>query len=151
MFLLAVVNIKKDKEIHKMAVPGSARSMRLLAARNLRIRPAVVPRRLHLSALVSNPVARVNCLASPGQQAVRPFSLSSARNKGLSPDSEEPAPKEAEPMQEHTEPTPLEEDEYHERAEQYLQEIVSRVEEVQESKGEVEVDYSVSFPLALLW
>lgn len=88
---------------------------------------------------------RPRCLAQlrPSQRC---FSVASIRCKGLSPDSEEPAPKESQPMETEQvkEPTPLEDDEYHERSEQYLEEIVSRVEELQEGKEDLELDYSVN-------
>lgn len=83
---------------------------------------------------------------APLQQAQRCFSVASVRCKGLSPDQEDPAPKESQPTEHLQDPTPLEDEEYHERAELYLEEIVSRVEELQESKEDLELDYSVSSP-----
>ena len=60
------------------------------------------------------------------------------------PDTEDPVPKETESHQEHLEPTPLEDDEFHEHADRYLEEVVSKVEEVGESREDVDVEYSVS-------
>ena len=42
-------------------------------------------------------------------------------------------------------PTPIEEAEYHEHAEKLLEEIVVKIEELQESREDVDADYSVSF------
>ncbi|GAB7350194.1 hypothetical protein MBLNU459_g0855t2 [Dothideomycetes sp. NU459] len=82
---------------------------------------------------------------TPSRLAVaqpRCFSAAAAHFKGLSPDSEDPQPKESQPIEHVREPTPLEDEEYHERAEQYLDEIVARVEELQENKEDLELDYS---------
>lgn len=58
------------------------------------------------------------------------------------PDSENPAPKESEPSERPTVPTDISTSEYHERADEYLNELVTRLEQAQESRVDLEVDYS---------
>lgn len=60
------------------------------------------------------------------------------------PDSEEPKPKAPEPTYHVSEPTPIEDDEFHTHADEYLERVVARVEELQESREDVDVEYSVS-------
>lgn len=60
------------------------------------------------------------------------------------PHAEEPAPRNAEPTHHIKGPTPLEDDEYHEISDKYMEQIVSKMEEIQESREDVEVEYSVS-------
>lgn len=52
--------------------------------------------------------------------------------------------KEREPLHTVNDPTPIEIEEYHERADQYLEELVSRAEELAEEKQDVDVEFSVS-------
>jgi hypothetical protein len=59
------------------------------------------------------------------------------------PDAEDPAPREAEPHDEPGKPTELSTDEFHERADHYLGELLQRLEEAQEKDPGIEVDYSV--------
>jgi len=56
---------------------------------------------------------------------------------------------EREPIHEINDPTPIEIEEYHERADQYLEELVSRAEELAEEKEGVDVEYSVSIALPI--
>lgn len=59
------------------------------------------------------------------------------------PDAENPPPREAESTDEPTVPTDIPTSEFHERADQYLNELVQRLEEAQENDPNIEVDYSV--------
>ena len=59
------------------------------------------------------------------------------------PDAENPAPREAEPHDEPGKPTELSTEEFHERADHYLGELLQRLEEAQEKDPGIEVDYSV--------
>jgi frataxin len=52
--------------------------------------------------------------------------------------------KESEPLHEINDPTPIAIEEYHERADHYLEELVSRAEELAEEKEGVDVEFSVS-------
>ena len=65
------------------------------------------------------------------------------------PDTDEPELKEREPIHEINEPTPIEIEEYHERADHYLEELVSRAEELAEEKEGIDVEYSVSIAVIL--
>lgn len=59
------------------------------------------------------------------------------------PDAENPPPKESESTDEPTVPTDIPTSEFHERADQYLNDLVQRLEETQEKDPSIEVDYSV--------
>ncbi|KAI5197041.1 frataxin [Aureobasidium subglaciale] len=111
-----------------MSAARSARCLRQ-AVRSLSIRPAA-PRYLPRQAL---------CASLP---AIRQFSNASRSYKGILPDTDEPTLKEREPLHEVNEPTPIENDEYHERADQYLEELVTRAEELAEEKEGIDVEYS---------
>jgi frataxin len=63
---------------------------------------------------------------------------------GMMPDSEDPKPKESEAHDEPGKPTELSIEEFHERADHYLGELLQRLEEAQENDPAIEVDYSVS-------
>jgi frataxin len=73
------------------------------------------------------------------------FSYTSTSRKGLQPDSSDPAPPKTEPQisSSNTEPTPLDEDTYHEKADSYLDRLVLALEEKAESNSEFEVEYDV--------
>lgn len=60
------------------------------------------------------------------------------------PHTEDPQPKEPEPTYHVSEPTPVEDEDYHKYADEYLDRIVARVEELQEGREDVDVEYSVS-------
>jgi frataxin len=118
-----------------MSAPRSVRCLRQ-AVRSLSARPAA-PRYL----LRQTPCA--------SHVATRYFSNASRVNKGILPDTDEPKLKEREPLHKVDEPTPIEIEEYHERADQYLEELVSRAEELAEEKEGIDVEYSVSIAAAI--
>lgn len=59
------------------------------------------------------------------------------------PDAENPPPKESEDQEQPTAPTEITTEEFHERADHYLNELVERLEEAQEKDPQIEVEYSV--------
>jgi frataxin len=59
------------------------------------------------------------------------------------PDAENPAPKKSESHDEPGPPTELSMDEFHERADAFLNDLVERLEEAQENDPQIEVEYSV--------
>jgi frataxin len=81
------------------------------------------------------------------QTRKRPFHASATRSKGLSPTSSEPEP----PKGEHAggaghvaQPAALTTDEYHDLADQYIDALVLKLEEMAEEASEkLEVEYSV--------
>ncbi|KAG0646320.1 Frataxin [Hyphodiscus hymeniophilus] len=75
-------------------------------------------------------------------RSTRPFSSSPVISKGLSPDSEDPRPKEAESNVKAAQPAELTNEEYHELADAYMDDMVERMEQLQEEKDEVDVEYS---------
>jgi len=59
------------------------------------------------------------------------------------PDAENPAPPKNEETEQPTTPSQISEEEFHERADAYLNELVERLEEAQENDPQIEVEYSV--------
>jgi frataxin len=81
--------------------------------------------------------------------AVRTFHAS-VITKSIIPDVENPPPKESE---EHDQPTGAAElttTEFHERADAYLNELVERLEALQEKDPQIEVEYSVCYCYQLM-
>ncbi|CAA9960094.1 arabinogalactan endo-beta-galactosidase [Pyrenophora teres f. maculata] len=62
--------------------------------------------------------------------------------RSIMPDVENPEPKESEAHDEPGKPTELSIEEFHERADHYLGELLQRLEEAQEKDPGIEVDYS---------
>ncbi|KAF1350495.1 Frataxin [Lizonia empirigonia] len=58
------------------------------------------------------------------------------------PESENPPPKQSEDHENPTVPTDISTSEFHERADEYLNELVERLEEAQEKNPDIEVEYS---------
>ncbi len=75
----------------------------------------------------------------------RPFQTSS-RYAGIMPDTSDPEPREVEPEETPSQRTEISADEYHMLADRFLEELQSRLEQRQEEKGDVDVDYSVGTP-----
>ncbi|KAF1938877.1 arabinogalactan endo-1,4-beta-galactosidase [Clathrospora elynae] len=69
----------------------------------------------------------------------------SMRVRGIMPDAENPAPKESEATDEPGKPTDLSIEEFHERADYYLSEVMQRLEELQEKDPGMDLDYSAGF------
>ncbi|KAJ4297458.1 Mitochondrial matrix iron chaperone [Kalmusia sp. IMI 367209] len=62
--------------------------------------------------------------------------------RGIMPESENPPPKQSEDSETPTVPTDISTSEFHERADEYLEELLSRLEEKQESTPDIDVEYS---------
>ncbi|TKA70331.1 hypothetical protein B0A49_04023 [Cryomyces minteri] len=82
----------------------------------------------------------------------RNLSTSSSRY-GIMPDAEDPAPQPDKPSELSTQAAAISDEEYHERADAYMEEIVARMEELQEGREDLDVEYSagvlnVTFPPA---
>ena len=76
--------------------------------------------------------------------------MSLPARKGLSPDSEDPKPKEAEPHVVDAAPVELSNEEYNQLSDDYMDSIVNKLEELQEEREDVDVEYSVRFPTPML-
>lgn len=63
------------------------------------------------------------------------------------PDTSEPEPKESEPTHEAQNPTPLADEEYHEHADAFLEQVVNKMEEIQEGRDDVDVEFAVCVSL----
>jgi frataxin len=74
--------------------------------------------------------------------STRSFHVSIAA-RGIMPDAENPPPRQPDEADHPTVPTDISTSEYHERADAYLDELVSRLEEKQEQSPDFEVEYSV--------
>lgn len=74
---------------------------------------------------------------------IRSFSTTLPAQKGLSPDSEDPQPKEAEPHALDAAPVELSNERYNQLSDDYMDAIVSKLEELQEEREDVDVEYSV--------
>jgi len=72
----------------------------------------------------------------------RPLSTSSLSLKGLSPESEDPKPPGLEEQTKVTEPTEISIEEYHEISDAYLDNIVAKLEQLQEARDDVDVEFS---------
>lgn len=79
---------------------------------------------------------------SAGRASVRALH-GSASARSIMPDAENPAPKQSEDHETPTVPTDIPTTEFHERADDYLNELVERLEEKQETNPDIEVEYSV--------
>ena len=67
--------------------------------------------------------------------------------KGLSPESEDPKPKTAESNTTSAKPAALTDEKYHELSDAYMDEVLQRMEQLQEERDDVDVEYSVSLLL----
>ena len=73
----------------------------------------------------------------------RSFHLSSPCGKGISPESPDPTPK-APPETKHaTEPASISSEDYHKAADEYFDDLVHKLEQMQEEKGDMDSEYSV--------
>ncbi|KAH8687393.1 frataxin [Tricladium varicosporioides] len=84
---------------------------------------------------------------------IRCFSNSTTTAKGLSPETENPHPKQAEPNSSlaASGPADITTDEYHELSDQYMEALVDKLEQLQEEDEQVDCEYSagvltVAFP-----
>lgn len=67
----------------------------------------------------------------------------SARLDILSDASDKDAGKESEPHEEVTQATPITDEEFHERADKFFEDLVTQLEFMQEEKDKLDVEYSV--------
>lgn len=97
---------------------------------------------------ISAPHPRLTVAPSPAaSSSARPFSTTPFIRKGLSPDSSEPEPPKTEPHANSGDAAQLSDAEYHEIADQYLDNLVLKLEELSEKSNEgMEVEFSVRNP-----
>ena len=120
------------------------------AALRSTVRANAHPRNPVLSFTVRNPINTslerqgiAASLSKSNTYTIRSFHTSPLRN-GIMPDSADPAPKESEANEHVTSPTNLSYEEYHQRADEYLGSLVNRLEQQQEGRQDLEVEYAVS-------
>ncbi|KAI9820762.1 MAG: Mitochondrial chaperone Frataxin [Pycnora praestabilis] len=83
----------------------------------------------------------------------RNFHASTTFSKGITPDSEDPQPKDLHDGDHIAVPADISMDEYHELSDHYMDQLVSKLEQLQEEKENVDVEFSagvltVAFPPA---
>lgn len=78
-----------------------------------------------------------------GNDARRQFQTTAQLRKGLIPDTSDPAPKESQPNVQTIQRTDVTEEDYHELADRTLEELIAKLEDTHEQKGNVEVEYHV--------
>jgi len=83
--------------------------------------------------------------------ASRAFSTSKPSFKGLSPESENPTPKEAESHSPAAAPAEISVERFHELADQYLDSLIEKLEQLQEETEDIDCEYTagvltLSFP-----
>jgi len=76
----------------------------------------------------------------------RPFSVTTPTCKGLSPETENPQPTEPEASGSSAAPAPLTDQQYNEISDDYMNAIVEKLEQLQEEREDVDVEYSVRAP-----
>lgn len=77
----------------------------------------------------------------PSPQSLQ-FHISTAFSKGITPDAEDPSPKEL-PGEHVTQPTDTTDEVYHEISDRYLEGVLAKLEEMQESREDLDVEFSV--------
>jgi len=87
-------------------------------------------------------VSTASSFIRPLSQA-RTFSVSTWRKAGLMPDTSDPKPVESEESHEIQDPTPLPDEEYHMRADGFLEQVVNKMEELQEGREDIDVEFAV--------
>lgn len=78
-------------------------------------------------------------------QTFRPITISNKVGKGLSPESENPKPKILESNPEPKQAAELSQEQYNELSDKYMDMMVEKLEELQEEREDVDVEYSVRF------
>jgi len=79
-------------------------------------------------------------------QVYRSFSITPVTPKGLSPESEDPQPKQAESSTTGAVPADITVAEYNALSDAYIDALVERLEQLQEERDDVDVEYSVTHP-----
>lgn len=105
----------------------------------------VAPRRnpFQIRALNSAVRPSYNARATPARLALRGFHNTSSARIELLDDAAKETPKESEPHDLVKEPTPLTDEEYHERSDKYFEALLERLEALHEEKGNMDVEYAV--------
>lgn len=87
-------------------------------------------------------IASSTCSPSaPG--LTRQFHLSARFRKGISPESSDPEPKSLPEGGHIAEPAPISTEDYHKIADEFIEGLVHKLEQMQEEKGDMDCEYSV--------
>lgn len=116
-------------------------------------------RQLHLAPKASIPLRSSSSLlirplptCAVGSSPQRSFKTSRTQHKGLSPETDNPQPKEAEPNSSSVStsgPTELSAERYAELSDTYMDALVEKLEQLQEENEQIDVEYSVCLPSPL--
>lgn len=107
------------------------------------------PKNIRSSVIHSTNLAATSILATRCAYG-RALSTTSIQYKGITPDSEDPKPSSPEPTSTSVEPMELTNEQYHEVADLYIDNLVAKLEQIQEEREDVDVEYSVFFPISHL-
>jgi frataxin len=83
--------------------------------------------------------------ATFAKSTAQPFTTGSWASKGLSPICEEPEPQIHKTMATTMKPVELSDEKYHTVSDLFIENMLSKLEQIQEDKEDVDVDYSVSW------
>lgn len=92
---------------------------------------------------------RQTCIQAPrtlSVPSIRTFFSTPISSKGLSPESENPQPTPKEPTAGAPKVAPISDQEYNTLSNEYMDLIVEKLEQLQEDKASVDVEYSVRLP-----
>lgn len=115
-----------------------------LVARGLRAPSARASRLAPRQAALSRPLLASSWRSIASQS--RHLSASSSRAKGILPHTDDPAPPNVQTPAVKPVPAELSDEAYHELADEYLETIQDRLEEISEQNDQVDVEYSVKSP-----
>jgi frataxin len=115
------------------------------STQSLRQRPLITAPRLVSLRPISSPALR--SLTIP---TARAFSSTPAAFKGLSPESENPQPTPKEPLSGAAKPAGITAEQYEELSNEYMDRIVEKLEQLQEEKETIDVEYTVCPPPCVL-
>lgn len=79
------------------------------------------------------------------QYTARTFTSTSNLRKGLSPETDDPKPQEAEDHNSSVAPTDITIEEYHKISDKYMDKMVEELEALQEDREDVDVEFSVCY------
>jgi len=98
------------------------------------IRPSIIPT---IRPVLSSQIPRTSSLVPN-----RFFSSTPISSKGIQPESSDPAPKEAESNITYAAPAELSIERYNELSDEYMESILGKLEQLQEEREDVDVEYS---------
>lgn len=118
---------------------GAVRALRSIARQASLTGPTTQPTHALISARL---IASSTCSHS-ALGLTRPFHLSATFRKGISPESADPEPKSLPEDRHIAKPAPISTEDYHKIADEFIEGLVHKLEQMQEDKGDMDCEYSV--------